>query len=197
MRLDVSRRVGRRVSLSILGDRRLLSLVAAAGLLLLFFLLRERLGEYLTLGYVGAFLVSAVGSGTVFLPAPAALVVFALGGTDGYLPPLVGLAAAAGEVLGELTGYLAGIAGRGVVDKGRIGRWLQALFARWGGPLLFLVSAVPNPFFDIIGVAAGAAGYPLWRFVMVVFAGKLLKNTAIALAGAWGLRFALRFLDSF
>jgi len=193
VRPPASGRLRRLVSL--LADRRFLSLVAAAGLLLLFFLLHERLREYLALGYLGAFLVGAVGSGTVFFPAPAALVVFALGGTEGYWPPLVGLAAAAGETLGELTGYLAGSAGRGVVTKGRFGRWLQSLFERWGGPLLFVVSAVPNPLFDVIGVAAGAAGYPLWRFLLIVFAGKVLKDTAIAVAGSLGLRFALGLLD--
>ncbi len=194
VRPPARRRLRRLVS--ILTDRRLLSLVAAVALLLLFVLLRDRLKEYLTLGYLGAFLVSAVGSGSVFLPAPAALVIFALGGTEGYVPLLVGLAAASGEVLGELTGYLAGSAGRGVLEKGRIGRWVQSLFARWGGPLLFLVSAMPNPVFDVIGVAAGAAGYPLWRFLLIVFAGKLLKDTAIAVAGSLGLRFALQFLDT-
>ena len=53
---------------------------------------------------------------------------------------------------------------------------------RRGWLVLFLVSLVPNPIFDIVGIAAGALHYPVWRFLGLVWAGKILKFGGIAYA---------------
>jgi membrane protein YqaA with SNARE-associated domain len=58
---------------------------------------------------------------------------------------------------------------------------------RRGGMLLFLVSIVPNPIFDVIGVAAGALRYPLWRFFVVVWAGKTIKFITFAYACSYSI----------
>ena len=46
--------------------------------------------------------------------------------------------------------------------------------------LLFVVSLIPNPIFDLVGVAAGALRYPIWRFLIAVWAGKILKFSIFA-----------------
>ena len=58
---------------------------------------------------------------------------------------------------------------------------------RRGWVLLFLISVIPNPIFDIIGVAAGALRYPLWRFLAVVCVGKLIKFVTFAYACTYSI----------
>ena len=48
--------------------------------------------------------------------------------------------------------------------------------------LLFVVSLIPNPIFDVVGISAGALRYPIWRFLAVVWAGKVFKFLVFAYA---------------
>jgi len=151
----------------------------------------DKLGQLVRWGYPGVFLISFLGNATVILPAPSLAVVFAMGGV--LNPVLVGLAAGPGEALGELTGYLAGYSGRAVVENRpmyeRLSRWMQ----RNGALTVFLLSFVPNPFFDLAGIAAGVLHYPISRFLFFCWLGKSIKTTLFAFAGAYSLEFFGRF----
>ena len=59
---------------------------------------------------------------------------------------------------------------------------------RWRGLAIFAFAATPLPF-DIAGIWAGAIRYPLARFLLIVFGGKLILVTAIALAGYYSIDF--------
>ena len=115
-------------------------------------------------GYAGAFIVSLLGSATVIIPVPALAAVFALGGVLHY-PFLVGIAVGLAEPIGELTGYMAGRAGHTTFKNRHAAMFVrtQDWMTRRGSLFLFLMSAVPNPFFDLAGVAAGAIRYPPLR----------------------------------
>ena len=41
---------------------------------------------------------------------------------------------------------------------------------------------MPNPLFDVAGIAAGALRYPLWQFLLVVGSGKMVKFFVFAYA---------------
>ncbi|MFN2168693.1 MAG: hypothetical protein ACK2U9_20865 [Anaerolineae bacterium] len=114
------------------------------------FAFRDRFAELAALGYPGIFLVSLLGNATIVLPAPSLALVFAMGSALAW--PLVGLVAGAGEALGELTGYLAGMGGRAIIEDektyGRLVSWME----RRGGITIFVLSAIPNPFFDLAGI---------------------------------------------
>jgi membrane protein DedA with SNARE-associated domain len=43
---------------------------------------------------------------------------------------------------------------------------------------------VPNPFFDLAGIAAGSLRYPVWRFLLFCWLGKTIKTTLVAFAGS-------------
>ena len=58
---------------------------------------------------------------------------------------------------------------------------------RRGTLAVFLVSIVPNPFFDIIGIAAGGTRFPLRRFLITVWAGKSLKGLMVAYSCSYGV----------
>jgi membrane protein YqaA with SNARE-associated domain len=146
------------------------------------FLLRHRFAELAALGYLGIFVVSLLGNATIILPAPSLALVFAMGSA---LPPiLVGLTAGAGEALGELTGYAAGFGGRAVIEDTRAYERLKIWMQRRGAITVLILSVVPNPFFDLAGIAAGTLGYPIWRFLLFCWAGKTIKTTLVAWAGS-------------
>ena len=134
------------------------------------------------LGYVGIFLVGILGNATVIFPVPSLAIVFAAGSV--LNPLLVGLVAGVGEPLGELTGYLAGYGGSAVVQDGprfqRIKLWME----RRGFLTLFVLSAIPNPVFDLAGIAAGMVGFPVGKFLLACWLGKSLKGVVVAYLGS-------------
>ena len=170
----------RTVRLQRLGALGIVVLVTVAVLLL-----RDQLAEYERYGYVGIFLTTLAGSATVVLPVPGLAVVY-LGGSL-WNPLIVGLVAGLGDSIGEGTGYLAGYAGQGLVDDlglyRRFERWMQ----KNGFLTIFFLSAIPNPFFDLAGLAAGASGFPGKWFFLAAWMGKTVKDVAIALAGFYSI----------
>ena len=139
-------------------------------------------------GYGGVALSSLVASAGFILPVPALGAFCAAVVPPFQLNPLfIGLIAGGAEALGELTGYFLGYSGRAVISQSRIYHRLEGWMERRGGMLLFLVSIVPNPIFDVIGVAAGALRYPLWRFFVVVWAGKTIKFITFAYACSYSI----------
>ena len=154
---------------------------------------REHISDFKQYGYLGVFLVSILASATVIAFVPSVPVIFTLGGV--LNPFLVGLTAGVGEAMGELVSYFAGRSGHAFFLKGRatstdnsrgLYSRLEKLIRTRGSLALFLSSAVFNPFFSMIGATAGAMRFPPWKFFLVVWAGKTVKWTILALVG-WGL----------
>jgi membrane protein YqaA with SNARE-associated domain len=143
-------------------------------------------------GYLGVFLVPLIGSASFVLPMPG-LAVIATGGA--LLDPVfgipawivVGVLAGLGEAIGELTGYAAGFGGRAVLQERRFMGRLEGWMHRQGSVVMFTMSVLPNPFFDVAGVIAGAVRMPVWKFFIAVLLGKVVKSMYIAGAGALGL----------
>lgn len=154
--------------------------------------IRDQAEELARYGLPGVFLLSVLSNSTIVLPAPGLLFVFAAGG---LLQPIgVAIAAGAGAIIGELTGYLAGFSGRAVVERTKVYERLEQLTQRYGGWAILVLAAVPNPFFDLAGVAAGVLRMPLATFLIWGFVGKSLKMLAIAYAGALSIDWLLRLL---
>jgi membrane protein YqaA with SNARE-associated domain len=161
---------------------RIAVIIMVAATTLSFVLLRDHLGQFAGLGYVGLFLVGAIGSATVILPMPGLALAFAAG--HSLSPLLVGLAFGTGAALGELTGYLAGYGGSAILsDQFFTGR-IVSLLHRWGAWMVFVFGMIPNPFFDVVGIAAGALRIPPWQFFVAAWAGNVVKATLVAFAGA-------------
>ena len=158
-----------------------LAVLAAAGAALL---LRDRFALD-QVGYGGVALSALVASAGLVIPVPALATVCT---TSAFLNPLyIGLIAGFCETLGESTGYFLGYSGRSVINRTRLYQTLERWMGHRGWMPLFLLSLVPNPVFDFIGVAAGALHYPLWRFYAVVGVGKLIKFLAFAYACTYSI----------
>ncbi len=161
---------------------RILAFLGVIVLSLLIILYGSRLAGLGAYGYPGLFLLNLLASATLILPAPGIALAFAAGAA--LNPFLVGLAVGSGSTLGELTGYIAGASGRGIVKNDPWYPRMQAAMARYGLWIIILLSLVPNPIFDVAGMVAGATRVPVWQFLAAAWIGKVTKATLIALAGA-------------
>lgn len=172
----------------------IISLLIIVGL----FLIRDRLGDletYKDYGYVGAFLINVLASATVIFPVPAVLVTFALGGIKPLNPLLLGLVAGFGAGLGELTGYMAGYGSQGLVENNKIYSRLENWMRRRGSLTIVVLAFIPNFFFDVAGFAAGALRFPLWKFLIMCWLGKIPRFIGIAFAGAWSLSWVIDLIQ--
>jgi len=142
-------------------------------------------------GYAGIFIVNLVGSATVLLPVPSFLLVFAMGAV--LNPWLVGIAAAFGCALGELTGYGIGLVGKKAIEK-KHERWLKKANAWMEKYKAFVVivifAATPLPD-DVVGVFCGAIKYDIRKFFIASLIGKLILNLSLALGGYYGMQWVL------
>ena len=106
-------------------------------------------------GYSGIWIISFIAAGSIVLPLPGPVAVCLAATPDFGLNPLViGLVSASAEALGEMTGYIAGISGRSLLKRNKYYPRVQSLILRRGGLFLLLGAIIPNPLFDVIGIAA-------------------------------------------
>ncbi len=159
-----------------------IAILAALGATLYF---RDRLQELEQYGYAAVFLVGLISNATIIFPVPGLAVSSVMGGV--FNPWIVGLVGGVGQALGELTGYMAGYSGQTLVDGNpiydRLTRWMQ----RYGALTIFVLAFIPNPIFDLGGIAAGTLRFSLWKFLVSCTAGKVAKNIIFALAGYYGI----------
>jgi membrane protein DedA with SNARE-associated domain len=165
----------------------------------LFFLGRdpELIAELEGYGYFGAFLISLIGNASILLPGIVLPLLTGLGvifypasGLFGLF--MVGLAGGVGAAIGELSGYMVGYSGRGVVeDKKRYWR-LVGWVKKWGALAIFVFALVPL-FFDLVGLAAGVLRFPLWKFILVCWLGRTILYVAFIVLAALGWNVVLPY----
>ena len=136
-----------------------------------------------------------IGNATIILPGAVLLILSQIGIvlyplTGPVGPIIVGLAGGVGAAIGEVTGYLAGYSGRGIVEKSKIYNLLVGWVKRWGALAIFVFSVVPLVF-DLVGIAAGILRVPFWKFMLACWLGRTLLYVIIVLAAAWGWKMAL------
>lgn len=161
------------------------AIIIAVGVTVTILLLADNIEQLQTLGYLGAFLIMLVSNATVVLPAPGILFVFAMGST--LNPWLLGLAAGTGAALGEMTGYLAGYGGATPLENTDLYRRFDGWMERFGPITILVLSIIPNPFFDVAGILAGASHMRVWIFLVATGCGKVIQAAILAWAGALSL----------
>jgi len=144
------------------------------------------LGDY---AVAGVFVVTALATATIIVPVPYIPVIMHIAQQyrDVHMLLWIALAAGAGSVVGEVSGYMVGRSGRQAFAETRFSRWVAAQMTH---PVraflaLFALSAPPNPLFDVAGIAAGAFGVPFWLFATAVFSGRFVRMLGIVLVGLY------------
>jgi uncharacterized membrane protein YdjX (TVP38/TMEM64 family) len=161
---------------------RILALFVVIALSIFVFSIRDQAEQLAIYGYPGIFILSFLAYATVLLPAPGVAVVFTMGSV--FNPIGVAIAAGTGAALGELSGYLAGFSGQAVVEKVEIYDRLTSWMKRYGSLTVLVLAAIPNPFFDLAGVAAGSLKMHVVRFFIWCWIGEMIKMAIFAFAGA-------------
>ena len=160
---------------------RIAALLVVIGISLYIFSIRDQAAKLALYGYPGVFILTFLAYGTVLFPPPGVAVVFAMGAV--LNPLLVGVISGFGAALGELIGYLAGFSGQGVAERSNRYEKLYGWMQRNGSLTIFVLAALPNPFFDIGGIIAGALRMPYSRFLLFCWLGETIKMTTIAYMG--------------
>jgi membrane protein DedA with SNARE-associated domain len=164
---------------------RALALFAVIAITVYIFSIRDKVEQFKNYGYLGVFLVALAANATVLIPAPGVAIISAMGAVFNAWG--VGLAAGTGGALGELSGYLAGFSGQAFIERAHIYERIHPWVEKYGGWAILVLSAIPNPFFDVAGIAAGMIKMPLRTFLFSVWVGQLIKMTLFAFAGKYSI----------
>jgi uncharacterized membrane protein YdjX (TVP38/TMEM64 family) len=139
-------------------------------------------------GYLGAFVVCALGNLSIFIPIPFALIVYAFGST--LNPLLLGLVSGLGSTIGEMVSYLLGWGGRKMIES-RYGARLDAmkkLIGRYGALSIFLIALLPVPD-DLLLIPLGMIKYDIKKTFIAMLLGKTLMCISLAYAGAFSFSY--------
>jgi len=166
---------------------RIVILIALLLLTIFLILNRNQIKEFARFGYAGIFFISILSNATLIMPIPGVVFTSAMGAV--FNPFWVAIAAGCGAALGELTGYLAGFSGQFVVEQKDWYQKLKQLMKRYGNLTILVMAFIPNPLFDLTGIAAGALKMPVVRFLFWCAIGKILKMLLFAMTGSSVLQF--------
>jgi membrane protein YqaA with SNARE-associated domain len=139
-------------------------------------------------GYLGIFVISLLGSASIFLPIPYTVVLFTVGSLRAFNPILVAFASGLGSAVGEFSGYLLGLGGRKVIsEKGKRNvEFLLKIFGRYAALTIFIFALTPLPD-DLLFIPLGVMRYGFIRAFIPAFLGKLCMSLIIV----YGARFTV------
>ena len=165
---------------------RILALIFVVAISIFIFSIRDKVQDLEKYGYLGIFIISFLAYATVILPAPGVALVFSMGAV--FTPWIVALVAGAGAALGEMVGYLAGFGSQPAIERLNIYERMVFWLKKYGSVAILLLSAIPNPFFDLTGIAAGALKMPVYKFLGWAWLGETIKMFVFAYAGAYSFK---------
>jgi uncharacterized membrane protein YdjX (TVP38/TMEM64 family) len=171
---------------------RVLALLIAGSITFGILLFAPQIQKFQQYGYPGVFLTSLIGNASIALPIPSLAITFTMAAILNWV--IVGLVSGVGEALGETTGYLAGYAGAAIIENRGMYDRLKYWMDNHGMLTLFVLAVIPNPLFDLAGIAAGASSYGFHKFLLAVWMGKTIKTLIFAWAGAHSVIWLLQFL---
>jgi membrane protein YqaA with SNARE-associated domain len=130
------------------------------------------LGNY---GYLGIFLICFLSSLTVIFPFPGTVIWLGLILSLNLNLAGAAIAASIGGSLGEISSYYVGYGGRTAITS----RYAQAYenarswVQKYGGWTIIAFAFFPFLIFDLAGIAAGVFRYPVSKFLLFCWVGRL------------------------
>jgi len=151
-----------------------------------------RYGRY---AYLAIFLICLTSSLTILFPVPGTLLWLLLVKFLDLNRVLAGVVGSIGGSLGEVSAYYAGYSGRMVIAPQYSQRYEMAerWMRRYGSITIFFLAFVYFPF-DVVGLAAGALKYPVGKFLLFCWAGRLPRHIIEAYVGVSLFDLVLRHL---
>jgi len=136
------------------------------------------LERFKSFGYLGVFLANLLSSMGVFMPVPpgipVSVVVYSVDTSAANLI-WVALLTSVGSTLGELTAYYVGYGGEHFLKLKRFSRYktVEKWMNRYGGLAVFTFAALPLFIFDLVGIVAGTLRFPVKKFILFCYLGRL------------------------
>jgi len=163
-------------------------LVAAIVLTAVLVVYRDTLAKpetFSSLGPPGLFLFCLASNATVILPVGAVFAVILAPEVFSITPEIASVIGASAAAIGELSGYAAGYGGQAAIKKRgmylKIERWMEKR-----GFITIIFFSIFALVFDAAGLAAGAFRYPVWRFVVACWIGRLILYIGMSYLTMWG-----------
>lgn len=151
----------------------------------LFFLARLYLDlkNLLIWGYLGIFATNLFCAATIIFPIPGEAINITAGAA--LNPFWISIIASVAATIGELTSYYVGCLGRKIIPELYLEKYQNAKswLKRHGNFAVFLFALLPILIFDLLGIAAGTFRFPLWRFILFCWLGRLLRSLFEACLG--------------
>jgi membrane protein DedA with SNARE-associated domain len=171
-----------------------LSLAVTIALCILIIHHRSYLDEIAGWGYIGCFFINILASGTLVMPGFGMAITFTLGGI--LNPAIVGAVAGIGEALGAVSAYFTGYSGRGLFRNSSNGLYIRFsdILHRHGSKAIFFMAAIFNPIYYPFAIFIGMIRFGFPAFFLATWAGRTIKNMALAYLGYFGLRTILQWL---
>jgi membrane protein DedA with SNARE-associated domain len=171
-----------------------ISLAVTVALSLLIIYHRSYIEQIAHWGYIGCFFINILASGTLVMPGFGLVLTFTLGGV--LNPAIVGAVAGIGEATGAVGAYFTGYAGRGLFRDSNSSFYLRFsnLIDRHGSKAVFFIACVISPIYYPFAVLLGTLRFGWIRFFLATWAGRTVKNMALAYLGYFGLGSILRLL---
>jgi len=141
--------------------------------------------------YVGIFFISLFAHATILFPtAPFQFAMISI--AINLDPILFGIVAGVGSAIGELSGYAVGLGSQDLLKtRNKIAKYIikiqKSILDYHPGLAIFILSAIPNPFFDFAGIFAGIAKMKWQEFLFWCIAGRTIRYILIAYFGLWVL----------
>jgi len=131
--------------------------------------------------YLGAFMISLLGSLIPFLPLPYLIPIVLM--ADKYNPVFLGVAAGVGGAVGKITSYLIGrISRRFFLSKNNKNSFMARAINKYGVFAVFLFALTPLPD-DILYIPAGLAKMSFTKFMVANALGKIVLTIIVAYLG--------------
>lgn len=161
--------------------RSILIILIVIGFSIFIYIEREWLRNLGVLGYPGIFIVGLLASAAMFAPMPGLIV---LAASSSVLDPFwAGMLFATGAALGEMSGYFAGLAGKGPIERSKWYNRMETWMKKYGGVTILVLGFIPNVLIDVAGMVAGALKMPWYKFLFWCFLGKIPKCLLVAYGG--------------
>jgi membrane protein YqaA with SNARE-associated domain len=132
--------------------------------------------------YLGVFVSGIITSASILIPLPSQLPVF-LAVVLKLNPILTSALAAAGSMIGEMTGYGIGLAGGKAVDRifkknKRLVATIKHYYHRYAFWVILATAFLFFPF-DIVGIMSGLSKYDVRKFLLAGIIGKFFKTLLV------------------
>lgn len=133
-------------------------------------------------GYLGIFLISFIGAGSILFPIPYTIVTLAAAPL--FNPILLALATSLGAAAGEFTSYMVGYLSRKAVSKKYERRLntLHKIFKKFGVVAIFIFALTPLPD-DLIFIPLGLLRYSIRKALVAAFIGKFCMCLILVYVG--------------